>query len=217
VDRLSRLAPLSGLVAALLFGAGNAFWAFEQPQRDAGPAEIVSFYEGTSTGIVIGATLSIASLLFLVWFGAVLGRWLARADGAEQSGLPLMAFGGAVLTAAVGLGAESINMAGAMRAEDGQLTPETAQIFFDVSYALGYPAAGVAIATMAAPIGVIAMQSGRMLTGWLAWYSVAVGLVMLIPQLSIVLLFIAPLVLLGTLSGRMYRVGPEVLTGRQIE
>jgi hypothetical protein len=40
---------------------------------------------------------------------------------------------------------------------------------------------------------------------------------MLIPQLSIVLLFIAPLVLLGTLSGRMYRVGPDVLTANRPE
>lgn len=206
VDRLSRLEPLSGLATAVLFGIGSAFWGFEQPPRDADVAEIVSFYEDTSTEILIGGTLSIVALFFLVWFGAVLRERLAAAEGSERSGLPLMAFGGAVLTAAVGLGAETINLAGAARAEDGELTADTAQIFFDVSFAFGYPAAGVAMAVLAAPIALIALRTHRVLLSWLAWLAVAVALVMVIPVVSLVgPLFAALVFLLGTLSVWMYR------------
>jgi hypothetical protein len=53
VDRLSSFAPLSGLIAAVLFGAGSALWGFDQPPQDAGSEEIVSFYEETSTEILI--------------------------------------------------------------------------------------------------------------------------------------------------------------------
>ena len=215
MEGLSRFAPLTGLVAALVFGAGNAIWAFEQPPRDADAERLLSFYEGASTQIMIGGTISAASLFFLVWFGAVLYQWLSASDVARGSGLVPMAFGGAVLIAAVGLGAETINAVAATRAEDGELTAEAAQIYFDVSFMFGYTAAGVAMAVFAAPIALIAMGAGRRLTAWLAWLVVAVSLVMLIPQLSILFLFAVPVILLGTLSGRMYRVGPEVLTGRQ--
>jgi hypothetical protein len=214
VEGFSRFAPLSGLVAALMFAVGNAIWAFDQPPRDADAERLLSFYEGTSTQIIIGGTISAASVFFLVWFGAVLYQWLTAAEGVQGSGLPLMAFGGAVLTAAVGLGAETINVVGAMRADDGELTAEAAQIYFDVSFMFGYPAAAVAMAVFAAPIALIALRAGRALTGWLAWLVVAVSVVMLIPQVSILSLFAVPVTLLGTLSGRMYRVGPEVLIGR---
>lgn len=208
MDRLSRFAPLSGLVTVGLFAAGNAIWGFEQPERDAGVAEIVSFYEDTSTQILIGGTLSILSLIFLVWFGAVLHQYLTAAEGSERSGLPLMALGGAALTAAVGLGAETINMAGAMRAEDGELTADTAQIYFDVSFAFGYPAAGIAMATLALPIAVVALRTNRRLLCWLAWLAVAAALVMVFPLVSLVgPLFAIELFLLGTLSVWIYREG----------
>jgi hypothetical protein len=205
VDRISRFAPLTGLIAAVMFGAANAIWGFEQPARDAGAEEILSFYEGTSTEIVIGGTFSAISLFFLVWFGAVLRGWLAEAEGARRTELPLMAFGGAVLIAAVGLGAETINAVGAMRAEDGQLTAQGAQVYFDVSFMFGYTAAAVAMAVFAAPIALIAMRAGRTLTGWLAWLVVAVSAVMLIPTLSILPLFALPVVALGALSVQMFR------------
>ncbi|MGH2980695.1 MAG: hypothetical protein ACRDKV_01450 [Solirubrobacterales bacterium] len=190
----------------ILFAAGSAIWGFEQPQRDAEVAEIVSFYEETSTEILIGGTMSIVSVIFLVWFGAVLRGWLTQAEGAERSGLPLVAFGGAVLTAAVGLGAETINMAGAMRSEDGELTAGTAQVYFDVSFMFGYPAAGVAIAAMAAPLAMIAVRERLVLLSSLSWLAVAVALVMVIPPISLVgPLYAVLLVLGGTLSVWIYR------------
>lgn len=219
VDRLSRFAPLSGLITAVLFATGSAIWAYEQPPRGAGTEEIVSFYEGTSTEILIGGTISIVAMLFFVWFGAVLRERLAAAEGSERSGLPLMAFGGAVLTAAVGLGAETINMAGAMRAADGELTTDTAQIYFDVSYALGGPSAGVAIAVVAAPTALIALRTGRVLPRWRSWLALLVALAALTTAVlpAVLLVFLIAVPLLGAFSVRLYREGSDVDTTHRTE
>ena len=208
MDSLSRLAPLSGVIGVVLFGAGSAIWGLEQPPRDAGTEEIVSFYEGTSIEILIGGTMSIIAVLFFVWFGAVLRERLVAAEGSERTGLPLVAFAGTVITAAVGLGAETINMAGALSAEDGQLTADTAQIYFDVSYALGAPSAGVGIAMVAVPTAVIALRTARPLRPWAAWTALLVGLAALTPAMltpAFALLTLLGLLLLAGLSIQLYR------------
>ncbi len=208
MDSLSRLAPLSGVITVVLFGAGSAIWGFEQPPRDAGTEELISFYEGTSIEILIGGTMSIIAVLFLVWFGAVLRERLVAAEGSERTGLPLVAFAGTVITAAVGLGAETINMAGALSAEDGQLTADTAQIYFDVSYALGAPSAGVGIAMVAVPTALIALRTGRPIRPWAAWTALLVGLAALTPAMltpAFGLLTLLALLLLAGLSLQLYR------------
>jgi hypothetical protein len=210
VDRLDRLAPLSGLVTVVLFGAGNAIWGFEQPDRNADTRELLSFYEGTSTEILIGGTMSLISIFFFVWFGAVLRDRLTAIEGSERTGLPLMAFAGTILAAAVGLGAETINMAGALSAEDGQLTADTAQVYFDVSYALGAPAAGVAMALAAAATALVSLRRGRPLrprTAWLVLLFAAVVLtpIMLTPAFGAV--FVVALAALAWLSLSLYRDG----------
>lgn len=185
-------------------------WGFEQPSRGAGTEEIVSFYEDTSTEILIGGTMSTVSVLFLVWFGAVVREQLAAAEGTERSGLPLLAFAGAVLTAGVGLGAETINMAGALSADDGQLTGDTAQIYFDVSYALGGPSAGIAIAMITAPTALVALRTGRVLKPMAAWALLVVALTMLTPAMltgALRFLFGVFILLIAALSVRLYREG----------
>ncbi len=219
MDRLPRFAPLSGLIAAILFAAGSALWAFEQPDQDAGSEEIVSFYEQSSSEIMIGGTVSVISLLFLVWFGAVLRERLAAAEGSNGSGLPLVAFAGCVVIAVVGLGAETINMAGALSAGDGQLTPDTAQIYFDVSWAFGAPAAGVAVAMVGLPIGLIALRTGRVLRPWSAWLVILLALVTLTPLMWTAAFgypFSLAVLLLGALSVRLFQEGSEARDERAV-
>jgi hypothetical protein len=208
VQRLSAFAPLSGLVGAVLFAAGSAVWAFEQPSQDAGNEQIVSFYEETSTEIIVGGSVSIVALLFVVWFGTVLRVRLAAVEGSAGTGLPLLAFGGTILLAAVGLAAETINMAGAFSAEDGQLTADTAQIYFDVSWAFGAPAAGIAIAMSAAPVALVALRTRSMLSRWSAWLALLLALVTLTPVMWTAAFqypFTLAILLLAALSVRLYR------------
>jgi hypothetical protein len=212
VDRLSRFAPLSGLVAALLFGAGSALWGFEQPDQDATSKELVSFYEGTATEIQIGGTMSIISVAFVVWFGAVLRARLAAAEGPRPTELPLVAFAGTVLIAAVGLAAETINMAGAFSADDGQLTADTAQIYFDVSWAFGAPAAGVAMALVLAPTALVALRTGTVFRPWAAWLALLLAVICLTPLMWTAAFqypFALAVLLLGAVSVRLYLGEPS--------
>ncbi len=179
------MATLSGLAFAVLFGVGSGIWVLDQPSRGAESGEILTFYEGTSTEILIGGTMSLVSLVFLVWFGATLRERLLAAEGDERSGLPLLAFAGTVLTAAVGLGAETFNMAGALSAEDDHLSDATAQIYFDASYAFGAHAAGVTIAMIALPIGLTALRTGLVVPRWAAWLALFLGIALLTPAMLV--------------------------------
>ena len=211
MDGLARFAPLSGLIAAVLFGVGNAIWGFEQPPRDAGTEELVSFYTETSTEILIGGSLSLVSLPFFVWFGSVLRDRLIEAEGGRETGLPLVAFAGTLMAAAVGSGAETINMAGALSSDDGQLTGEGAHTFFDISYSLGAPAAGVALAMVAAPTAIVALRTGEPLRPVSAWLSLVLAVGFLSPAMLFPVfgwLFAAGILGLAALSIHLYRDRP---------
>ena len=210
MGQVSRFAPLSGLAFAVLFGSGSAIWALDQPARGAEGEEIVSFYGQTSTEILIGGTMSTVSMLFLVWFGAIVRERLIAAESSERGALPMVALAGTIITAAVGLGAETINMAGALSAEDGQLTKDTAQIYFDVSYALGAPSAGVGLAMVAVPIALISLRTGRFLRPWSAWLTLLVAVAMLTPAMltaAFKALFAVVIFSLAALSIKLYREG----------
>src|SRR3954469_22667570 len=66
VPRMHRWAGASAVATALLFGAANALWAFQQPAQGASGAELVRFYEALSTQIVIGGLLSLVSIALFV-------------------------------------------------------------------------------------------------------------------------------------------------------
>jgi hypothetical protein len=208
VDRVSRLAPLSGLAAALLFALGNLIWAWDQPARGADTEELLSFYERTSIQILIGGTISLLAIVFLVWFGSVLREHLAAAEGTRQSGLPSLALSGTVLIAAAGLAAETINMAGAWSAEDGRLTASAAQTYFDVSYAFGAPAAGAGFAMVALPTGLVALRTGRPLGRVASWLALLLGIAALSPVMwtpGFGLVTVLGLMMLVGLSTVLYR------------
>jgi hypothetical protein len=208
VDRVSRLAPLSGLAAAVIFALGNLIWAWDQPARGADTEELVSFYERTSIQILIGGSISLVAIAFLVWFGSVLREHLAAAEGPRQSGLPLLALSGTVLIAAAGLGAETINMAGAWAAEDGRLTASAAQTYFDISYAFGAPAAGAGFAMVALPTGLVALRTGRPLGRLASWLAVLLGIAALSPVMW------TPGFALVTVLGLMMLVGLSIVLYR---
>lgn len=123
------------MVTALLFAAGNSLWGFEQPERGASGRELVAFYRNASDRIVIGGALSLIAIAALVVFAAAVRGVLVELEEDELVGN--VAFGGALLGAAAGLGAETISVAAALRAGDGELTQPLAQALFDISWMLG--------------------------------------------------------------------------------
>lgn len=163
-----RVTGLAGLGVAVLFGVGNALWAFEQPEAGAPVSEVVAFYTDNSTGIVVGGSLSLlASALFVLFASGV------RAILREHEGDDLFAttaFGGALLLVAAGLGAETLNMVGAWRAAEGQLAPELGQALFEISYVLGYNGAGVGAGILLLATAAVALRARALMPRWLALF-----------------------------------------------
>jgi hypothetical protein len=170
---------VSAIIATLVFAAGNALWAFEQPERGASGRELLDFYADLSGRITVGALLSLFSIAAFAVFAAALRSVLIELD--RDRLLADIAFGGALLGMTAGIGAESINMAAALRADDGELTEPLALTLFDISYVLGSFAGAIGFGLLMAAIGAAALRSGALLPRWLALAAVVVGIALLTP------------------------------------
>jgi hypothetical protein len=163
----------------VLFVTGNMLWWPWTGRPGAPAAEIVDIYRDTSGRIVAGASLSLLAIAAFVPFAAAFRRVLTEADGDDL--LATTAFGGALLGMAAGLGAETINMVGALRARDGELSDALAQSLFEISQILGSTAAGVGMGVFALATAAVALRTGLILPRWLAIVMGVVGISVLTP------------------------------------
>jgi hypothetical protein len=215
-DALARYAPLSGLAVFVLFAVGNALWSIDIPATDAPAGELADFYEDRSTRIIVGASISMLSIVLFVWFSALLRDRLEVELGESAASLPTAAFGGAVMAFTVGLGAETINMTAALRAaSDSGIGPDAAQAYFDISQILGFNAAGVGLATMIAATALASLRGSRLLPRSLAIPGLILALTLLVPGVVRVTLILA-ILLLPLYSIRLYRLAnePEATSAR---
>jgi len=174
-----RYAGLSGIAFVVLFSTGSALWALgDWPRAGAPAAEIVDFYRDTSDRIIVGASLSLLAFAAFVLFAAALRRVLTEAEGDDV--LATTAFGGALLGLAAGVGAETINMVGALRARDGELSDGLAQSVHEISQILGSTAGGVGIGVFALATAATAFRTGLM-PRWFAIFTAVLGIALLTP------------------------------------
>lgn len=179
LPRVHRCAGLSAVGAVVLFAVANALWAFEQPDSGASGAELLAFYDDLSGRIVVGALLSLISIALFVVFAGALRSVLMRLE--EDELLANVAFAGALLGLAPGIGAETINMAAALRAGDGGLTEPLALALFDISYVLGSYALGPGFGLFTLAISAAALRARALLPRWLAIVGLAFGIALITP------------------------------------
>jgi hypothetical protein len=182
--RSRRLTWIAGLGAAVAFLIGSGLWALDQPSAGASAEEILDFYSGTSTRIVIGGTLSLVAIALFAVFASGLRLILREHDVDDLFGLA--AFAGMLLLLAAGVGAETINMVGAMRAADDDLSAELGRSLFEISYVLGYNGAGVGVGVMLIAIAGAAWRSPGLLPRW-AVPVLAIAALLLMTPLSVYL------------------------------
>ena len=175
----ARLAGFSGLACALLFGVGSAIWGLDMPEDGTAVAEVLDFYDDTADRIVVGATLSLLAIAAFLPFAAALRRVLADADGDDV--LATTAFAGGLLAMAAGIGAETINLSAALRAQDGELSAELAQSLFEIPQMLGAAATGVGLGVFALATATVALRTGLVLPRWLAIVTLVIGVALLTP------------------------------------
>ena len=193
LPRSHRWAGWSAIAGVILFAAGNALWAFEQPAPDASGAELVDFYTDLSGEIEAGGLMSLTSIAIFAVFASAFRSVLAELDELFAN----IAFGGMILGLAAGLGAEGINMAAALRAGDGELTEPVAIALFDISYFFGSSGAGIGFGLFTFATGAAALRANALLPRWLAIAAVVIGVALVTP-------------LTGWVLGE-YAVGPSCL------
>jgi hypothetical protein len=98
-------------------------------------------------------------------------------------------------------------MVGALRADDGQLTPELGRALFEISYVLGYNGAGVGIGILVLAIAAVALRVRAFMPRWLALLLLGIGLAFLTPLSR--LLLGPSILLLAVVSAHLLRTSPS--------
>ena len=189
-SRWDRLGPLSGVLFVVLVVVGNLLPG-EPPDFLDDPDTIAAFYVDNAGEIMLGMSLALISLLFLVWFLARLRHRLA-ADEDGQGQFNVVAFGGGLVATSMLAAGFSLNALGALRAdEDGELSADLAVVFSDGSSVLMGLAGPIGMAVLLAAFAVVVLRF-RGFPAWFGWLSALMALVGLVPPVSWTLLLAFP-------------------------
>ena len=200
-----RYARWSGIAVAVLFGTGSAIWGLEMPDAGTPVGEVVDFYRDTDDRIVVGGSLSLLGIAAFLLFAAALRRVFID-DGSDEV-LASTAFGGAIMSMAAGIGAETINMAAALRSRDDELGDALAQSLFETSQILGSVATAVGLGVFALASGAGALRCPGILPRPVAIVTVVIGVALLTPLSHLNLFPGAALVLLSLMLALALQTG----------
>lgn len=208
-----RLAPLDGIAAVAFWVAGVIVLQgpANQPDTDAGPLQALTFFKNNENEIFIGTFLFMVGTLFFLWFLGLVRTQLVAAEGGSHR-LSSISFAAGVATSVSLLAMPAIHATGAINNEN--LTPDSAQIYLGINVAFFY-AAEMSAAVFLLALG-LASLSGQAFPIWLAWVSILLAVVLVIPPIGWIALnyafpiwLVAVSVLLWTRSRSDSRPGPE--------
>ena len=181
-DRWSRLAPLTGIVFAVLTVV-SVVTGGETPDADARPAKVIAYYTTHASEIETSSILIALAFLALVLFGGALRSYLRRTPGAE--GLSALVLAGTVLMAVGVFSTASLEYS--LAHELRHFGPQVAQTLNVLSNELFLPIlAGAFVFGVCAGIAIL---RGAALPKWLGWVIVVLGIVTLFPPVGFFALF----------------------------
>lgn len=176
-DRLSRLAPLTGVAFVALAVAG-IFSGGETPDANASPARVIAYYGSHRSEVETSAILFALAFLFMVLFAGSLRSFLRRTPAAEGLSALVLA-GGVLMTAGATLGS---GVEYGLAHNLSSLTPATAQTLNLLSNELFLPIiAGAFVFGIASGLAIL---RGAPLPRWLGWVVVVLGIAAIIPPAS---------------------------------
>jgi hypothetical protein len=172
-----RLAPLTGVVAALLLFAGIVVMegVSDRPEESA-PATLVLSYFRDQDAVMAGSALFMLGALFFLWFVGELRASLREAEGGVGR-ISAIAFGAGFAAGTLMLLMHAGSFLGAVYHQ--YLSPGTARTLFLFGDLFVYPAA-MAAALLLVATAVVALRT-RVLPMWLAWASLLVSVWLIIP------------------------------------
>ena len=176
-DRLSRLAPLTGVIFAVLAVVG-VFSGSETPEANASSAKVIAFYRAHSSEVKTSTIIFVFAFLFLVLFAGSLRSYMRRTPAADGPAAIVLA--GAVLMTAGALTSSSVEFG--LAENLSHLEPATAQTMSLLSNELFLPVLGGAF--LFAIASGLAILRGARLPNWLGWVAIVLGIAALIPPAS---------------------------------
>jgi hypothetical protein len=181
-DRWSKLAPLTGVLFALLTVGAIVTNGESSPEASARALKVVVYYSKHRSEVQTSAILFALAFLVLVLFAGVLRSYLRRTAAAE--GLGSLVLAGAVLMAAGALVGSGVEFGLAHNIHS--LSLEEARTLNFVSDELFLPvlAGGFVFGVCAG----IAILRGAALPTWLGWVAIVIGIVTIVPPASMVAL-----------------------------
>jgi hypothetical protein len=174
LNRLSRLAPLTGVVFAVLavVAFGTAPGA---PKDTASGARVIAFYEANGSNAQVSDSLWMFAFAFLLLFAGSLRAYLRSAPGTEALGSLLLA-GAAVLTAGACV---YFGFDYALASVPSHLEPGAAQALNVLALKLFFPvSAGGLVFGIASGLAIL---RGSLLPHWLGGAAIAIGIVTVTP------------------------------------
>jgi hypothetical protein len=195
VERWARYAPLTGVVAVVLWVIGVVINEVvgDSPDDDAPAQEFAAYFEDETGSIFGGFFFFALGTLFFLWFLGSLRAALARAEGGVAR-LASLAFGAGVATAIFILGVVVPEVAGAIAADqsDRDLSPQAAEALFHLG--IGFFVAAEFVTTVLFVATAVVILRTRIFPLWLAWASVVLAIALLVFPIGwIVLIFGLPL------------------------
>jgi hypothetical protein len=188
MGRISRwFPPFCGVIFVGLFIAATVTLGEGEDPKKKTPLEIVNYYNAHFSRQIAAVVIIGFAAVFMLYFGGWLRRVLRDAEGPEGM-LSAVAFGGAVTFAAGAAIAGSVHFALVDLADD--LNPLVIQTLnaLDDELFLFFP---VGIGTLVLTTGISSVRHGAFPT-WIAWLSVVLGLVFVIPPTFWLVFFVGP-------------------------
>jgi hypothetical protein len=177
-DRLSRLAPLTGLLFAVLAVIAIVTGG-ESPGTNEPPAKIVAYYATHRSEVKTSALLFALAFLILVLFAASLRSYLRRTPAAE--GLSALVLAGSVLIAAGTFISSGVEFG--LANEIHHLGPQAVQTLNFITEEVAFlPVVGGAF--LLAIASGLAILRGARLPKWLGWVAIVLGIAALVPPAS---------------------------------
>lgn len=181
---LRRLAPLTGVIFVALYVISTVIGLKGSPDFAGTSQEISEYYVDKQDEILISSVLAAIATPFFLWFAGCLRSAIARVEGGTAR-LASTAFGASVAALALGVGGVMVNAMGALRVEEqGEISADIATAYFDIGQILSFAAVPAAIAAGLAATAVASLRYRAILPAWLAYLTLVLALVDVIPPIS---------------------------------
>jgi hypothetical protein len=179
-ERLERYAPLTGVLAVVLWVVGFlVLMSSGLPGTAASPEQVLAYYQTSSAPVLAGGLLWVFGTLAFVWFLGSLRVSLQSAEGGAGR-LASIAFGGGIAMAVSAVFIPAGSMAVVLAA--GTISATSADVLHRLP-SIFYVGAEMFAAVVVGATGLLVLRTA-VFPRWLAWVSIVLAIVLLIPPIG---------------------------------